>query len=235
MPSALRYLTIVLLACGGMALVYRGTHLRLQQPIAIKIQRGGGAEAAERMQLEARLQHYIDRTGSVGPRYWLDSEPPEGLGNHPVRAITWFEAAAYAKWRGARLPTEAQWIAAAGWDAATNTLRTYPWGAEWDGAKAYAGVDEQQAPTTTVDSLPEGASPAGCLHMAGNVREWTADWFDRHTQSERLVMGCGGYSLDAADEARVTARHAKAPYNAGDDVGLRCVLPAPTPAELGLR
>ncbi|MHC5022154.1 MAG: SUMF1/EgtB/PvdO family nonheme iron enzyme, partial [Planctomycetota bacterium] len=187
--------------------------------------------------LEVRLKRFRDRTGRAGPRIWRAGAPPEGTTNHPVRGITWHEATAYARFRGKQLPTGQQWIAAAGWDGAAKRLRTYPWGDRWDPAKAYAGEENLKSPTMPVDSLPDGASPSGCLHMAGNVREWTADPFDqfKNPDGEKLIMGCGAVSLDPAEEAKVTARHSKSPDSAGDDVGIRLVLPAPAADLLGLQ
>lgn len=93
-----------------------------------------------------------------------DTEP-----DHPRVCVTWFEAEAYAAWRGGRLPTEAQWeFAARGPES-----RIYPWGDEWDAAKANV-VDSEGL--TPVGTYPDGISWVGAYDMAGNAMEWVQDW-----------------------------------------------------------
>jgi len=101
-------------------------------------------------------------------------------GRHPVTGVSWYEAEAYARFAGKRLPTEAEWEKAAGWDDAGRKMRRYSWG---DGGPSHAlcNYDFSYWGTTAVGSFPGGATPAGCLDMTGNVWEWTSSPFAGYT------------------------------------------------------
>ena len=92
--------------------------------------------------------------------------------DHPVADVSWYGAAAYCDWAGGELPTEAQWAYAARGPQGS----TYPWGEERPTCNL-AQYAECDGDTVPVGSLPQGASWAGALHMAGNVWEWVNDWF----------------------------------------------------------
>ena len=103
-------------------------------------------------------------------KHWERGMYPKGMGNHPVTWISLEDAKAYAVWAGKRLPTESEWQKAAqGTDS-----RAWPWGNLYD--PNLANMDSDR--TRSVGSYTEGASPYGCLDMAGNVWEWTDSYHD---------------------------------------------------------
>ena len=174
-------------------------------------------------------------------RDWTDLSYPPDLSNHPVVWVSWAAANAYAEWRGARLPTEAEWeLAARGSDG-----RVWPWGSHApDSGSTYycnyrAGgrTGDGHVRTAPVGSFPRGVSPFGVFDMAGNVWEWTADWHDPEyyvestsrdptgpaTGTYRVVRG-GSWSVPAP-WTRSTVRLRAPPSRCSDQVGFRCVAP----------
>ena len=108
------------------------------------------------------LERYFSR--------WLQLEP-----DHPVKHITYWEAEAYCKWAGRRLPTEYEWEAAALGNTVGTAFKRYPWGDSMDAARV--DMDGGRFARIPVTAYPEGASPSGCRQMLGTVWEWTSSQF----------------------------------------------------------
>jgi formylglycine-generating enzyme required for sulfatase activity len=109
--------------------------------------------------------------GKPMPGKWLTDDKARALDPKlPVVMVNAYDAKAFAEWAGKQLPTEAQWEMA----ARTTESRRYPWGDDspkWSRPRTYGQIDP-------VMTFPEDASPYAVFDMAGNVEEWTKDWFD---------------------------------------------------------
>lgn len=98
--------------------------------------------------------------------------PPD----EPVLHVSWYEADAYARWAGRRLPSEVEWEKAARYDPATGRAMRYPWGDE-DPTPAHANLGQRHLRPAPIGSYPDGQSPLGVRQLIGDVWEWTASDF----------------------------------------------------------
>jgi iron(II)-dependent oxidoreductase len=102
---------------------------------------------------------------------WREALPLD----EPVQHVCWYEADAYARWCGKRLPTEAEWEKAASWNGSGEKVR-FPWGND-EPTSAHANLQQEHFGPSPVGSYPSGASPYGCVQMIGDVWEWTSSDF----------------------------------------------------------
>jgi len=115
---------------------------------------------------------FVKATKRRAPYNWPKGQVPAGKEKHPVAAIDWNEATAFCIWEGKRLPTEAEWERAA---RGLVEGRKYPWG-DSEPTKKDACFDTLQGPCPVGQGTP---NPFGLYDVAGNVWEWTSDWYER--------------------------------------------------------
>jgi len=177
---------------------------------------------------------FVDRTGHPGPRLWSDGRYPAGEEDLPVVGVCWYETAAYARWVGKRLPTDAAWVKAGAWPVAMKAgvwvQRKYPWGPAFDGARANLWISGKGKPVA-VDEYEAGVSVGGVYQLIGNVWEWTASNFGRaadHSLTLPVPMrSIRGGAFDTYFETQATChfQSGENPLARKHNIGFRLALP----------
>jgi formylglycine-generating enzyme required for sulfatase activity/predicted Ser/Thr protein kinase len=160
---------------------------------------------------------FVDRTGLPGPRGWSNQSVPDGRADHPVTDVTWYEAAAYAQFRGKQLPTVYQWEKAArnGVVGAAG-VTIMPWGVFYPGDMLAQRANFGEG-TLPVTSSEFGMSTFGAFNMAGNVAEWTLN-----DSSEGYLATGGAW----ADPTYTFAQYGGRPaFYSSSKLGFRLVRP----------
>jgi formylglycine-generating enzyme required for sulfatase activity len=202
--------------------IYQNDSFKIKKPYMIdvfpvtNIQFRKFIEAGGYMNLEfwsGDGKKWLKELKAASPAYWENKEwnQPE----HPVVGVSFYEAEAYSKWSGKRLPTEKEWERAArGTDG-----RTYPWGNLFDPERCNTAESKIEH-TTPVTHYPKGVSLAGCYDMAGNVWEWCQDWHDE-SKSRKVIRG-GSWNFDH-NYAVCSERNRTSPKVRNENIGFRCV------------
>ncbi|GJL77151.1 MAG: hypothetical protein NPINA01_01400 [Nitrospinaceae bacterium] len=183
--------------------------------------------------------YYVDKYEVTNRAYMKFRESVQGRGpkfmdelrfnkpDHPVVGISWQEADDYCLWAGKRLPTEAEWEKA----ARGNDARYFPWGNEPDATLGNVrGMLDEYRYTAPVGDYEKGKSPYGVHDLAGNVWEWTSDWYkpyagnqhENDLYGESLKVIKGGSWKSNMDLARSAIRGKAIPDQPQSYIGFRC-------------
>ena len=170
----------------------------------------------------------VDLSGAPGPQYWNNGRFAPGEEKLPVVGVSWHEAAAFARWAGKRLPTDAEWVKAAAWPVAVSASecrqRRYPWGNVMESRRANLwGCGPNRI--VPIDEFPEGISVGGVSQLIGNVWEWIDGDIRGKTASLRSIRG-GAFDTFFDDSALGQFQSGEDPWHRRHNIGFRCAVGA---------
>ncbi len=179
------------------------------------------------------LLDFVDTTGHPGPRYWKNGRFPRGEEQHPVIGVNWYEAVAYARWVGKRLPSDAEWVKAGSWPVSIPghplLMRRYPWGEAMDRARANLWGSGPGRPVSVYE-FPGGVSVGGVHQLIGNVWEWTADAFsfegteNASVQTKMKSIRGGAFDTYLDTQATCHFQSADVALSRKHNIGFRCAI-----------
>ena len=172
-------------------------------------------EGNKTLTFDQAMARFHDKTGLPGPRDWSGGAPPVGKENHPVTGVTWYEASAFAEWKGKRLPTIYQFEKASRYEGGVRLGQTLPWGVVGEGVDATERANFAGKGTMPVDSMPFGVSQWGAYNMAGNVSEWI-----RNPMEPGFAFTGGGWNDNVYAFGETGAYPG---FFSGPALGFRCV------------
>ena len=176
---------------------------------------------------------FVDQTDHPGPRGWSDGMYPNGRGDHPVVGVSWYEAVAFSRWVGKRLPSDPEWVKAAAWpvsvDGRKPLQKRFSWGNSFDPNRANVWSTGKND-TVSVYEFDEGVSPGGAYGLNGNVWEWTSTnygvWDNHRFEMSTPFKSVRGGAFDSYFEAHATSQFqsGEVPVARKHNIGFRCAI-----------